>query len=172
MDYKRTNAPVILLPVTWWPGYVRIWVTFMDPVYCYHWQTRQQISVEMKNDLSKKLQEFASYNDNLERSLWEIESRSRSHVITKSFQKPTLIAAQEYEEARFISVILLKKKRNTVVFHWGLYKGLYHRLHRSHSILIHGVVSLETVINLSNLWYIWCTSHYISPVMLNAVRIW
>ena len=25
-----------------------------------------QISVEMKNDLSKKLQEFASYNDNLE----------------------------------------------------------------------------------------------------------
>lgn len=42
-----------------------------------------QISVEMKNDLSKKLQEFASYNDNLE-EVFEIESRSKSHVITKT----------------------------------------------------------------------------------------
>ena len=42
-----------------------------------------QISVEMKNDLSKKLQEFASYNDNLEEVL-KIESRSRSHVIRKA----------------------------------------------------------------------------------------
>ena len=53
----------------------------------------------MKNDLSKKLQEFASYNDNLE-EVFEIESRSKSHVINEKLPKPTLIAAQEYEEGK------------------------------------------------------------------------
>lgn len=44
-----------------------------------------QISVEMKQDLEKKLQEFASYNDNLE-EVSKTESRSRSPVIMKSFR--------------------------------------------------------------------------------------
>ena len=30
-----------------------------------------QIAVEMKQDLEKKLQEFASYNDNLEEVFWK-----------------------------------------------------------------------------------------------------
>lgn len=42
-----------------------------------------QISVEMKNDLSKKLQEFASYNDNLE-EVFEIESRSNLTLLRKT----------------------------------------------------------------------------------------
>ncbi|MEO3605325.1 DNA-directed RNA polymerase subunit omega [Phocaeicola vulgatus] len=58
-----------------------------------------QISVEMKNDLSKKLQEFASYNDNLEEVFENREQIEISRYYEK-LPKPTLIAAQEYEEGK------------------------------------------------------------------------
>ncbi len=56
-----------------------------------------QISVEIKHDLEKKLQEFASYNDNLE----EVFENREQIEISRYFErlpKPTLIATQEYEE--------------------------------------------------------------------------
>ena len=56
-----------------------------------------QISVEMKQDLEKKLQEFASMNDNLE----EISENREQIEISRYYEKlpkPTLIAAQEYVE--------------------------------------------------------------------------
>ena len=58
-----------------------------------------QIAVEMKNDLSKKLQEFASYNDNLEEVFENREQIEISRYYEK-LPKPTLIAAQEYEEGK------------------------------------------------------------------------
>lgn len=81
MDYKKTNAPsntitrnmVELCEDT---GNVYETVAIIG-------KRANQIAVEMKNDLSKKLQEFASYNDNWKKSL-KTESKSKSLVITKS----------------------------------------------------------------------------------------
>ena len=58
-----------------------------------------QISVEMKNDLEKKLQEFASYNDNLEEVFENREQIEISRYYEK-LPKPTLIATQEYLEGK------------------------------------------------------------------------
>ena len=97
MDYKKTNAPsntitrnmVELCEDT---GNVYETVAIIG-------KRANQIAVEMKNDLSKKLQEFASYNDNLEEVLENREQIEISRYYEK-LPKPTLIAAQEYEEGK------------------------------------------------------------------------
>lgn len=58
-----------------------------------------QIAVEMKQDLDKKLQEFASYNDNLEEVFENREQIEISRYYEK-LPKPSLIAAQEYAEGK------------------------------------------------------------------------
>ena len=82
MDYKKTNAPTNtvtrdLMELCEDTGNIYETVAIIG-------KRANQIAVEMKNDLSKKLQEFASYNDNLEEVL----------------PKPTLIATQEYIEGK------------------------------------------------------------------------
>lgn len=55
-----------------------------------------QISGELKEELSRKLQEFASYTDNLE----EVFENREQIEISKFFErlpKPVLIAIEEYE---------------------------------------------------------------------------
>ena len=76
MDYKKTNAPsntitrnmVELCEDT---GNVYETVAIIG-------KRANQIAVEMKNDLSKKLQEFASYNDNLEEVFEQRANRNLS----------------------------------------------------------------------------------------------
>ena len=97
MDYKKTNAP--LNTVT---------RDMMDlckdtgNVYetvCIIAKRANQVAAEMKHDLDKKLQEFASLNDNLE----EISENPEQIEISRYYEKlpkPTLIAAQEYVEGR------------------------------------------------------------------------
>lgn len=64
MDYKKTNAPLSTI--------TRDMIKLSEDtgnVYetvCIIAKRANQISVEMKQDLEKKLQEFASMNDNLE----------------------------------------------------------------------------------------------------------
>ncbi len=58
-----------------------------------------QIAAEMKSDLSKKLQEFASYNDNLEEVFENREQIEISRYYEK-LPKATLIATQEYLEEK------------------------------------------------------------------------
>ena len=97
MDYKKTNAPsntitrnmVELCEDT---GNVYETVAIIG-------KRANQIAVEMKNDLSKKLQEYASYNDNLEEVFENREQIEISRYYEK-LPKPTLIAAQEYEEGK------------------------------------------------------------------------
>ena len=97
MDYKKTNAPsntitrnmVELCEDT---GNVYETVAIIG-------KRANQIAVEMKNDLSKKLQEFASYNDNLE-EVFENREQIESSRYYEKLPKPTLIAAQEYEEGK------------------------------------------------------------------------
>ncbi|MGL4993145.1 MAG: DNA-directed RNA polymerase subunit omega [Bacteroidales bacterium] len=58
-----------------------------------------QISVEMKKDLEKKLQEFATTNDNLEEVFENREQIEISRYYEK-LPKPVLIATQEYLEGK------------------------------------------------------------------------
>jgi DNA-directed RNA polymerase subunit K/omega len=58
-----------------------------------------QIGVEMKAELEKKLQEFASYTDNLEEVFENREQIEISRFYEK-LPKPTLISAQEYLEGK------------------------------------------------------------------------
>lgn len=93
MDYKKTNAP--LNTVT------RDMIELSEDtgnVYetvCIIAKRSNQIAAEMKHDLEKKLQEFASLNDNLE----EISENREQIEISRYYEKlpkPTLIATQEY----------------------------------------------------------------------------
>jgi len=56
-----------------------------------------QISVELKQELNRKLEEFANYTDNLE----EVFENREQIEISKFYErlpKPSLIAIQEFEE--------------------------------------------------------------------------
>lgn len=97
MDYKKTNAP--LNTVT------RDMIQLSEDtgnVYetvCIIGKRANQIAVEMKHDLEKKLQEFASMNDSLE----EISENREQIEISRYYEKlpkATLIAAQEYAEGK------------------------------------------------------------------------
>ena len=56
-----------------------------------------QIAVEMKQKLNKKLEEFASYSDNLE-EVFENREQIEMSKFYERLPKPTLIALQEWEE--------------------------------------------------------------------------
>ena len=97
MDYKKTNAPTNTVPrdiiaLSNDTGNVYETLRIID-------KRANQISVEMKNDLEKKLQEFASYNDNLEEVFENREQIEISRYYEK-LPKPTLIATQEYLEGK------------------------------------------------------------------------
>ena len=97
MDYKKTNPPSNtvtrdMMDLCADTGNIYETVAIIG-------KRANQISVEMKNDLSKKLQEFASYNDNLEEVFENREQIEISRYYEK-LPKPTLIAAQEYEEGK------------------------------------------------------------------------
>ena len=97
MDYKKTNAPTNtvtrnLMELCEDTGNIYETVSIIG-------KRANQIAAEMKNDLSKKLQEFASYNDNFEEVFENREQIEISRYYEK-LPKPTLIAAQEYIEGK------------------------------------------------------------------------
>lgn len=97
MDYKKTNAPTNtvtrnLMELCEDTGNIYETVSIIG-------KRANQIAAEMKNDLSKKLQEFASYNDNLEEVFENREQIEISRYYEK-LPKPTLIATQEYIEEK------------------------------------------------------------------------
>jgi len=70
-----------------------------------------QISVELKSELNKKLQEFASYTDNLE----EIFENREQIEISKFYErlpKPTLIAIKEFEDGEVYYRNPAREKQN------------------------------------------------------------
>ena len=96
MDYKKTNAPTNtvtrdIIALSNDTGNVYETLRIIG-------KRANQISVEMKNDL-EKLQEFASYNDNLEEVFENREQIEISRYYEK-LPKPTLIATQEYLEGK------------------------------------------------------------------------
>ena len=79
MDYRKTNAPTTtvtrdLMELCEDTGNIYETVAIIG-------KRANQISVEIKNDLSKKLQEFASYNDSMDEVS---ENKSKSHATTRN----------------------------------------------------------------------------------------
>lgn len=95
MDYKKSNAPgntvtrdiIALCEDT---GNIYETVEIIA-------RRANQIGNEMKHDLDKKLQEFATANDNLDEVFENLEQIEISRYYEK-LPKPTLIATQEYTE--------------------------------------------------------------------------
>ncbi len=109
MDYKKTNAPLNtvtrdLIQLSEDTGNVYETVSIIA-------KRSNQIAAEMKHDLEKKLQEFASLNDNLE----EVSENREQIEISRYYEKlpkPTLIATQEYIEGKIHHRNPAKEKLN------------------------------------------------------------
>ena len=92
MDYKKTKAPLTTVSRDLNDldgGTDNIYETVMVAA-----KRANQISVEMKLELNRKLEEFASYTDNLE----EVFENPEQIEISKFFErlpKPSLISLQE-----------------------------------------------------------------------------
>ena len=109
MDYRKTNAPTNtitrdMIKMCEDTGNVYETVVIMS-------KRSNQIAVDMKHDLEKKLQEFASYNDNLEEVFENREQIEISRYYEK-LPKPTLIAAKEYEDGKIYWKNPAKEKSN------------------------------------------------------------
>ena len=95
MDYKKSKAPVNTVTRD-----IMELCEETDNIYesvAIISKRANQISVEMKQDLSKKLAEFASYNDSLE----EVFENREQIEISKYYEKlpkPDLIAITEFED--------------------------------------------------------------------------
>ena len=93
MDFKKTNAPTNTV--------TRDLVNFVkdtDNIYesvAIIGRRANQISYEIKQELNKKLQEFANYNDNLDEVFENREQIEISRYYEK-LPKPTLIATEEF----------------------------------------------------------------------------
>jgi DNA-directed RNA polymerase subunit K/omega len=93
MDYKKTNAATTtvtrdVVQLCEDTGNIYETVAIIG-------KRANQISVEIKNDLSKKLAEFASYSDNLEEVFENREQIEISRYYEK-LPKPTLLATEEF----------------------------------------------------------------------------
>mgnify|MGYP000325689218 FL=1 len=96
MDYKKTNAPKSTITrdinrLSENTGNIYETVKIIG-------KRANQISVEIKSDLEKKLQEFSSNNiDNLE-EVFENREQIEVSKYYEKLPKPTLLAIQEYIE--------------------------------------------------------------------------
>ena len=109
MDYKKSKAPTNtvthnLMDFCESTGNIYESVVIMS-------KRANQISQQMKEDLSKKLKEFASANDNLEETFENREQIEISSYYEK-LPKPTLMAADEFLNGRVYFRNPTKEKEN------------------------------------------------------------
>lgn len=97
MDYKKINAP--LNTVTRDMSQLSSEVGNVYETVKIIAKRSNQISGEMKLELEKKLQEFASYSDNIEEVFENREQIEISRFYEK-LPKATLIATQEFAEGK------------------------------------------------------------------------
>jgi DNA-directed RNA polymerase subunit K/omega len=95
MDFKKTNAAPTtvtrdLNKYTQETGNIYEAVVIAS-------QRANQIGADMKQELNRKLEEFASYTDNLE-EVFENREQIEISRFYERLPKPTLIALQEFEE--------------------------------------------------------------------------
>ena len=107
MDYKKTNAPTNtvtrdIMDLCDETGHIYESVAIIG-------KRANQISLDIKNELSKKLQEFASVSDNLDEVFENREQIEISRFYEK-LPKPSLIATQEFVEGKIYFRNPLKEK--------------------------------------------------------------
>lgn len=95
MDFKKTNAPTNtitrnLMDLCKDTGNIYETVAILG-------KRANQISVAMKEELTRKLQEFGSSQDNLE-EIFENEEQIQISRYYERLPKPTLIATQQFIE--------------------------------------------------------------------------
>lgn len=93
MDYKKTKAPTTTITrnlneVDKETGNIYETVSIVS-------KRSNQISSELKEELNRKLEEFASYTDNLE-EVFENREQIEISRFYERLPKPTLIAMQEF----------------------------------------------------------------------------
>ena len=109
MDFKKTNAPTNtvtrdLVDFVKATGNIYESVAIMG-------KRANQISVEMKDELKSKLEEFSSTTDNLE-EMFENREQIEISRYYERLPKPTLIAAQEFVEGKIYFRNPAKEKEN------------------------------------------------------------
>ena len=97
MDYKKSKAPVNtvtrnIMDLCEETGNIYETVAIIA-------KRANQISIQIKDDLSKKLAEFASYNDSLEEVFENREQIEISRYYEK-LPKATLLATQEFVDGK------------------------------------------------------------------------
>ena len=97
MDFKKVKAPTTTIPydldeLEKFTGNIYETIVILT-------KRANQISVEMKEDLDRKLQDFISYTDHLEEFMENREQIEISRFYEK-LPKPTAIAIQEYLEGK------------------------------------------------------------------------
>ena len=107
MDYKKTNAPTNtvtrdIMDLCDETGNIYESVAIIG-------KRANQISLDIKNELSKKLQEFASVSDNLDEVFENREQIEISRFYEK-LPKPSLIATEEVVEGQIYFRNPLKEK--------------------------------------------------------------
>ncbi len=107
MDYKKTNAPTNtvtrnIMDLCDETGNIYESVAIIG-------KRANQISLDLKNELSKKLQEFASVSDNLDEVFENREQIEISRFYEK-LPKPSLIATQEFVDNKVYFRNPLKEK--------------------------------------------------------------
>ena len=109
MDYKKSKAPVNTVTRN-------IMDLCRDTNNIYEsvaimGKRANQISVEIKDELKSKLEEFSSTTDNLE-EMFENREQIEISRYYERLPKPTLIAAQEFEEGKIYFRNPAKEKEN------------------------------------------------------------
>jgi DNA-directed RNA polymerase subunit K/omega len=97
MDYKKSKAPTNTVTRN-----IMDLCKDTDSIYesvAIIGKRANQISKEIKDDLSKKLAEFASYNDTIDEIFENREQIEISRYYEK-LPKPTLLATQEFIEGK------------------------------------------------------------------------
>ena len=97
MDYKKSNAPMTtvtqnILDLCKDTGNIYESVVIIA-------KRANQISMDLKNEISKKLQEFATQSDNLDEVFENREQIEISRFYEK-MPKPSLIATQEFRDGK------------------------------------------------------------------------
>ena len=95
MDYRKSNEPVDtvtrnIMDLSEETGNIYESVAIIG-------KRANQISADIKHDLTKKLAEFASYNDSLE-EVFENREQIEISRYYERLPKPTLLATQEFIE--------------------------------------------------------------------------
>jgi len=108
MDYKKTSAPNStisrnIIDLAEQTGNIYETVAVVA-------KRSNQISVEIKEELSNKLNEFASYTDNLE-EIFENREQIEISKFYEKLPKPALIALEEYINEQIYFRNPLKDKR-------------------------------------------------------------